>query len=241
MNNSCFIHPGTSLFPKANHKRLCSLPAEKVPTPLVIPLAPGVKFMVPMPPTSRLGERALGVDYGLKRIGLAVSVGVSPRVLPRVEHQNEPEIAALGVAAAAVRTVSDTIVVGLPVDIYGREGDQVEETRTFIAALVIVAPWARIVTVDESLTTVQARQRLADTGVRYDFHDANVDSTAAAILLERYFNPNDARPVLVQRGYGSTMRLRPPVVDRKGFTEWKEEAMARARQSAAHLQKRKKR
>lgn len=184
----------------------------------------------------KLGERALGVDYGLRRVGLAVSVGVSPRMLTRVEHRKQPAIAASDVAAAAIRTVSDTIVVGLPVDLHGIEGEQVKATRVFIEELRNAAPWARILTLDERLTSAQARQRLADAGVPHDMHHVTVDGLAAAILLERYFDPNDDNVVLVQNGTGSVELPSAPVASRKGFTEWKQEAMARAQQSAKYLE-----
>ncbi len=36
-----------------------------------------------------VGRKTIGVDYGLRRTGLCVSVGYAPRPLPLVEHKNE--------------------------------------------------------------------------------------------------------------------------------------------------------
>lgn len=203
------------------------------------------------PTVGTLGERALGVDYGARRIGLAVSVGVHPRTLPVLSGFSCAADAARKVNATAMATVCDTIVVGLPVRLRdgGAHGLQVEQTRTFIAELTAAAPWARIYSLDERLTTHQARDRLKlQPSAAKDSPKQRkiaVDSIAAAILLERYFDDQDSMPVLIQQGSANGCVL--PVdrtaaesngqerEERIGFAEWKQNAMLRAQQNALDL------
>lgn len=204
------------------------------------------------PTVATLGERALGVDYGARRIGLAVSVGVHPRTLPVLSGFSCTADAARKVTATAMATVSDTIVVGLPVRLHdgGAHGTQVVETQTFIAELAAAAPWARIYSLDERLTTHQARDRLKlQLSAAKDLQKQRriaVDSIAAAILLERYFDDRDSAPVLIQQGSANGCVL--PVDhtatqsdgqerERVGFAEWKRNAMLRAQQNALDLTK----
>lgn len=180
---------------------------------------------------ARIGSRALGVDYGLRRVGLAVSVGVAPRALLRIEHKRNPALAAAAVAQAAVGTVSETIVVGMPVDAHGSEGEQVKATRVFLEELVAAAPWATIVSLDERYTTMEAREFLEEAGVAREEVPLFVDSASAVVLLNRYFSDgDDAAAVTVhvptERESTEEENACAEVI---GFAEWKREAMARAR------------
>lgn len=183
-------------------------------------------------PRARIGSRALGVDYGLRRIGLAVSVGVAPRALPRVEHRANPAHAAAAVAAAAERTVSRTIVVGMPVDARGREGVQVRATRAFVDHLVVAAPWARVVTLDERYTTLEARETLKEAGVPREEVPLLLDGAAAVVLLNRFFGgEGEEQAVIVQEGVGEVVREKE-AVEVVSFAQWKRDAMDRARENA---------
>lgn len=187
---------------------------------------------------SRLGERALGVDYGQRRVGLAVSVGINPRQLQPIWHKNNAREAAREVSAAAERTVSSTIVVGLPVDRQGREGLQARKTRQFLDALQTYAPWAHIVTLNEQLTTAEAHYRLADRGVQKGNRTHLVDGVAAGILLERFFSDADEElPQVLQAGSGTMEHRVEGGENRKSFAAWRREAMERARVVGSELQR----
>lgn len=180
---------------------------------------------------ARIGARALGVDYGLRRVGLAVSVGVAPRALPRIDHKRNPAQAAAAVARSAVGTVSETIVVGMPVDAHGSEGEQVKATRVFLDELVAAAPWATIVSLDERYTTMEARETLEEAGVAREEVPFLVDSASAVVLLNRYFGEgDDAVAVTVHVPTERESEGEENAGDEFiSFAEWKREAMARAR------------
>lgn len=188
-------------------------------------------------PTARIGSRALGVDYGLRRIGLAVSVGVAPRTLPRIEHVADPTGAAAAVARAASGTVSETIVVGMPVDAKGGEGEQVFATRLFLDKLILAAPWAKIVTLDERYTTQEAKEALRDEGVSKEEMPFLLDGAAAAILLKRYFAESGEEPAVVVQEGVREVREETVREEAVSFAQWKRAAMERAKKNSGGKRK----
>lgn len=181
------------------------------------------------PPICKIGERTLAVDYGLRRVGLAVSVGVAPRALPRIEHSRDPKAAAEAVAAVAKNTIAVSILVGLPVDIRGVEGEQAEHTRKFLRELTLTAPWARIMSLDERFTSQDAQSALRNAGVRSNERKLLIDSASAVVLLERFFGDGDDFKAQVIHEPVVKKVKADKTVERIGFAEWKKEAMKRAR------------
>lgn len=179
----------------------------------------------------------MGVDYGLRRIGIATSVGISPRPLPTIMNNSNPPRAATLVAERAQETLSFNILVGLPVDMRGTEGDQAEATRAFVKELVNKAPWAKIMLLDERLTTFEAKERLAEMGLRREDMRGVIDSASAVVLLERYFASGDDYQAVVvhepaEDGYGvEGGKVGNDAGECIGFSEWRKQAMERA---AAH-------
>jgi putative holliday junction resolvase len=138
-------------------------------------------------PTCELYRRALAVDYGLVRVGMAVSLGFAPRPLRCVKHNGKPAEVAAAVTAAARRECARDIVVGLPLTFAGREGEQAEATRLFVADLVKAARWATIYLLDERFTTQLARASLAADNVPKARVAAMLDSAAAVEIANRFF------------------------------------------------------
>lgn len=190
-------------------------------------------------PTARIGERTLAVDYGLRRVGLAMSVGIAPEPLPPILHDSNPQTAASEVARVATRVLAATILVGFPLDMNGNEGSQAKLTLAFLDYLKTITPWATILLLDERLTTVEARGRLADRGVRGRAASNVLDGIAATLLLERYFTEgDDVRPRVVQTASASLETVVPPPPrPASGFAAWRAAAQARARASAEELRK----
>ena len=118
----------------------------------------------------------LALDYGLARIGCAISdpSGTLVRPLGVVEP---PDPAAVG--ALAEREEAEAIVVGLPVGLDGEEGEQARATLEFCDQLR-TATSLPVDTYDERLTT-----RMAAASRRAGARAAE-DSIAAAHLLEAY-------------------------------------------------------
>ena len=133
-----------------------------------------------------LPGRVLGVDYGSRRVGLAVSdpLRVVTRGLGVVA--NAPDLPA-AIAARAREEGVVLIVVGMPYAPDGGAGAKGEEVSRFIAALreqtdLPVATW------DESFTSAGARQAFIDGGMKKGKRreKGRVDEMAARLLLQEF-------------------------------------------------------
>ena len=130
--------------------------------------------------------RILAVDWGERRIGLAVSDpgGVIATGLPTLVVRGA-EAAVAGVAAAAREHEAERIVVGLPLLMSGAKGAAAEAALAF-ARSVAERTGLPVETYDERLTTAMAQRRLHEAGVRTGAAKARVDQGAAVALLESY-------------------------------------------------------
>ena len=139
-------------------------------------------------------SRAVGLDIGTRRIGVAVSdsagtVATPYEVLPRSgdRARDHRRIAALVEVAGA-----DVVVVGVPLSLNGTIGpaatailDEVGEIR---AALDV-----EVLTWDERLSTVQAERSLRHMGVRRGRRRRVVDQVAATVILQSWLDAGQPR------------------------------------------------
>jgi RNase H-fold protein (predicted Holliday junction resolvase) len=103
----------------------------------------------PASTTSHLGRRTIGVDYGLKRTGVCISVGYAPRALPVIFHDNQPDLVAQALVDLVKREAAEQLVVGFPLNSRGVEGEQANCTRTMVAELARRNPLCTIYLWDE--------------------------------------------------------------------------------------------
>ncbi|HXA76586.1 MAG TPA: Holliday junction resolvase RuvX [Candidatus Acidoferrales bacterium] len=131
-------------------------------------------------------RRVLAVDYGRRRIGLAVSdeLGLTARplaILVRVNRQND-----LRRLREACRTHGVThIIVGHPLHMTGEAGEMANEAARFAARLEKEIGIG-VELVDERLTTWEAEQALAETKLSARRRRKSLDDVAAAVLLRDY-------------------------------------------------------
>ncbi|MPY95113.1 MAG: Holliday junction resolvase RuvX [Acidimicrobiia bacterium] len=138
------------------------------------------------PPRDR---RALGVDLGSKRIGLAVSdsagrLATPYDVLARSGDEARDHAAIVGVAA---EVEACTIVVGLPLSLDGGTGPAAQGVLDEVARLAKVAA-VPVETFDERLTTVTAERDLMAQRMRAQARRRVVDKVAAAVLLQSWLD-----------------------------------------------------
>jgi putative Holliday junction resolvase len=130
-------------------------------------------------------SRSLGVDYGAKRVGLAVSdpLGMTARPLSVVPRT--------GVVDEVVSLVKElnigTIVVGLPTGLSGGEGVSASEARR-LADELATATGVEIVLRDERFTSRMAEGVLVESGMRRRKRRETVDKIAATIILQDYLD-----------------------------------------------------
>ncbi|HEY6193763.1 MAG TPA: Holliday junction resolvase RuvX [Candidatus Eisenbacteria bacterium] len=128
--------------------------------------------------------RILAVDWGERRIGLALSdpLGILATGLPTLEIRGEAE--AVARVADTIRTVgADSVVVGLPLTLAGRKGDAAQAAERF-ARLLEAASGVSVSLFDERLTSALAERRLHETGARIRGRKGKLDQGAAVALLE---------------------------------------------------------
>lgn len=134
--------------------------------------------------------RAVGVDLGERRIGLARSdpSGVLASPVGCLERSGDPAADRAAVVAAARAESASVIVVGLPRSLSGREGPAARAARDEAAALAAVAGEIRVVLHDERLTTRQAARSLTAAGRSTRDQRDRIDAAAATVLLQAWLD-----------------------------------------------------
>ena len=128
--------------------------------------------------------RSLGIDFGERRIGLAISDPEGRLAVPltTLERRNDRS-AVREIAEIARREGVGRLVLGEPIGLDGQRGESAERVRRFGNRLAgITGLPVRLV--DESLTTVEAQQRLRAAGVDPRREPGRIDAVAAQILLQ---------------------------------------------------------
>jgi putative Holliday junction resolvase len=131
--------------------------------------------------------RALGIDVGEQRIGVAVS---DPSGTISTPHGmvRRTDRAAAEIAALAGEVGAEVIVVGLPLKMRGGgEGPQAAAVRAFAAELAQQTTLP-LEFYDERLTTVMAERSLLNSGFKRDQRKQQVDAVAAAIILQGWLD-----------------------------------------------------
>ncbi len=133
--------------------------------------------------------RVVGIDYGEKRIGVAISdpLGITSQGIGVVG--NIVELKEL------LKTYDniDEIVVGLPKTMRGEIGIQAEKVLEFIKELKnnFEVP---IKTQDERLTTSQAEKVLISAGLSRQKRKKVIDKSAAVLILQNYLDSGRRKP-----------------------------------------------
>lgn len=142
-------------------------------------------------------NRWMGVDYGDKRIGLALADDETKIATPWQNYtRRSPEVDADFFRAICQAEGLNRIVVGLPVNTDGSEGDKARAARRFGAWLKSVTG-LKVFFYDERYTTVEADALLANTKLPKKKKKARRDMLAAQIMLQEFIDagcPKDAQP-----------------------------------------------
>jgi putative Holliday junction resolvase len=136
--------------------------------------------------------RILAIDYGRRRIGLAVSdeLGITAVPLATLERTNRQEDIRL--LREIVRKYKITlIIVGSPLHLAGRAGEMAQEAARF-ASRIKKELGLPLEMRDERLTSWEAEQTLRESAGRKS-KKTHLDSMAAAILLRDFLNGNHGR------------------------------------------------
>ncbi len=133
--------------------------------------------------------RALGIDLGRRRVGVAVTDSAGTMAVPYevVDRQKADLVSRL--AAIVAEEGIERVVVGLPLSLGGDEGPAARAAREEAAVLAARLP-VPVEVFDERLTTVAAERPLMDLRMKADARRRVVDKVAAAVMLQSWLEVN---------------------------------------------------
>jgi len=137
--------------------------------------------------------RAVGIDYGKARIGLALSdpsrIVATPLSVLSVDKSDalkttaEKLIKSLDSYAKEI----DLLVLGHPLELSGKAGPMAEEVEAFFSHLEKASPWP-IQLWDERLTTAQVDRGFKEAGLSRKARAKLADSASAALMLQSFLD-----------------------------------------------------
>ncbi len=139
--------------------------------------------------------RAIGVDLGSRRIGVALSDsgGVLASPFDTVVRSGDVALDHRRILELAAEAEAEIIVVGLPLSLDGTTGPAAEGVLAEVERLRVATP-IPVETYDERLTTVTATRLLRDGGVKGRAQRQVVDKVAASILLQAWLDGRRSGP-----------------------------------------------
>ena len=135
-----------------------------------------------------MASRVLGIDFGSKRIGIAVSDPMNIIARGITVVPNSPRAVDDILKIASEYEVAK-IVVGMPFTLKGTKGMKAEEVERFIEKLSENTD-LEIIQWDERFTTHTAHQTLLTMGVRKKARQSKerIDEMASALILQGYLD-----------------------------------------------------
>ncbi len=140
--------------------------------------------------------RILGLDYGSKTVGVAVSdpLGLTAQGLETIWRKQENKLrqTLARIEALVSEYQAERIVVGYPKNMNNTIGERAQKALEFKEMLekrtgLPVVMW------DERLTTVEAERTLMEAGVRRENRKQYLDELAAVFILQGYLDSLSAR------------------------------------------------
>jgi putative Holliday junction resolvase len=131
--------------------------------------------------------RSLGIDFGSKRVGLALSDRSNLIASPykTLIYVSEKEL--ISQISLIISENDITIVVlGLPINMKGKDTIQTNKVRNFKDSLSILG--FPIIYEDERLSSISAKNSLILQNVKTGHNKGAIDRTAAAIILQQYLD-----------------------------------------------------
>lgn len=137
--------------------------------------------------------RAIGVDLGSKRVGVAVSSGTLATPYEVLHRSGDKRRDHARIAELVEEAGAEVVIVGLPLSLDGSVGAAaqraMDEVDQLASALdVPVRTW------DERLSTVAAERSLMDQNMNAQARRRVVDKVAAAVILQAWLDANEETP-----------------------------------------------
>lgn len=140
--------------------------------------------------------RIMGLDYGSKTVGVALSdeLGITAQPIMTIERKSANK---LRKTLAQIEELIEAyevsfVVLGYPKNMNNTEGARVEVTKEF-KEHIERRTGLEVILWDERLTTVESERILMESGVRREHRKEYIDKMAAAIILQSYMDANPQR------------------------------------------------
>ena len=135
--------------------------------------------------------KALGIDYGKKRVGIAISDSLQI-IASALTTIDTPNIFTF-LKDLLEKEEIDCFVVGEPKNLDGTPTDSTVITKEFVAKLSKKYPHISIKRIDERFTSKIAKQSILDAGIKKmkRRNKALVDKVSAVIILQSYLDANN--------------------------------------------------
>ena len=139
--------------------------------------------------------RALGIDLGSKRIGVALSDSAGTLATPYevIQRSGDPVRDRRRIVELAEEADAECIVVGLPLSLDGSIGPAAQAALDEVEALGATTDLP-IETYDERLTTVTADRSLMAANMNAKARRKVIDQVAAAVMLQAWLDSRTDRP-----------------------------------------------
>lgn len=136
-------------------------------------------------------NKVLGLDWGSKRIGIAISDGDRTVALGRETYEREElEQDIQYIRDLVSEEEVSLIVLGMPYHMDGGEGELAEAVEEFKEALEEELP-IPVETVDERLTSSEAERVMLKSNLSREDRKRHRDKLAATLILQRYLDKED--------------------------------------------------
>lgn len=135
--------------------------------------------------------RIIGLDYGTKTVGVAMSdpLGITAQAVETIERKEENKLrkTLARIEALAKEYEVEKFVVGLPKHMNNDIGERAEKAMEF-AEMLKRRTGLEVIMWDERLSTVSAERTLMESGVRREDRKQYVDQIAAVFILQGYLD-----------------------------------------------------
>lgn len=142
--------------------------------------------------------RILAIDYGQKRVGLAVTdiLHITANGLETVLVHEVLDYLAKYIAREPV----EKFVIGLPTQMNGKESDSMQLIRPFVVGLQRRFPDIELIYVDERFTSVLAHKTMLEAGLKKKNRQNKglVDKISATIILQSYLESKQINNVIMK-------------------------------------------
>ena len=140
--------------------------------------------------------RILGLDYGSKTVGVAVSdpLGLTAQGVEIIRRKEENKLRRTfaRIEELAGEYGVSYIVLGYPLNMDGSKGERALKTEEFKAAIER-RTGLPVVLCDERLTTVEAEEAMMEAGLSREERKQHIDRLAAQLILQDHLNTLEAQ------------------------------------------------